>query len=73
LSRLLPRYEVDETPGKVAKAVREGEAAQVKTFAGSTPAGDERRLRGIPCVGPNVEGSINYTRPDREVLRLDDR
>jgi hypothetical protein len=46
-----------------------GEAAQV-TFVG-TAAGDAQKLRGIPCVAPNVAGAICRTRPDREILKLD--
>ena len=30
---------------------------------GATPAGDERRLRGIPAIGRGVGGAIPGTRP----------
>jgi hypothetical protein len=72
VAQLLSRFQADPTPSRVRKAVQEGEAAQVMTFTG-TAAGDPRRLRGLPAIGPNMAGEIWHTRPDREVLRLDDR
>lgn len=30
---------------------------------GATPAGDERRLRGIPCIARGVSGAVPDTRP----------
>ncbi len=35
----------------------------IRTTAGATPAGDERRLRGIPAIGRGVQGAIAGTRP----------
>lgn len=35
-----------------------------KIAKGATPAGDERRLRGIPAIGRGVGGAIPGTRPD---------
>jgi hypothetical protein len=72
LSPLLAKFQPDDSSTRVARAVREGEAARVTTFTG-TAAGDAQKLRGIPCIGPNVAGAICHTRPDREILKLDDR
>ena len=33
------------------------------TIPGATPAGDERRLRGIPAIARGVQGAIPGTRP----------
>lgn len=40
-----------------------GEPAPTTTRAGATPAGDERRLRGIPAIARGVPGHIPGTRP----------
>ena len=45
---------------KIARIV--GENEDNKTYA-NTPAGDARKLRGIPAVGPSVTGAIPGTRP----------
>lgn len=37
--------------------------------AARSPAGDERRLRGIPAIGRGVSGHIPGTQPEQEALR----
>jgi hypothetical protein len=72
LSPLLAKFQPDDSPARVARAVQDGEAAQLTTFPG-TAGGDWRRLRGLPVVSEGVQGAMFGTRPDREVLKLDDR
>jgi hypothetical protein len=38
-------------------------AAEGKTLAGATAAGDSRKLRGIPAIGRGVSGAIPGSQP----------
>jgi len=72
MSRILPRY-TDTTAAderKLARILIEvGEAAPTTTVTRATLAGDERRLRGIPCVARGVPGASPHTNPLAELLR----
>lgn len=48
----------------LARIAREtGDTPIVAVAARATPAGDERRLRGIPAIGKGVQGAIPGTTP----------
>lgn len=47
----------------LVKFAREGDDVTVRLRPGSTAGGDPRKLRGIPAIGPNCPGAINFTRP----------
>jgi hypothetical protein len=63
---LLPRFTANETSKRVDKAVQAGEAVQ----AGSS-GDDYLRRRGVPILSYGVGGAMLYSRPERQVLRLD--
>lgn len=42
--------------------------APLKQARGATAAGDERKLRGIPCLAPGVGNTIHGTDPLRALL-----
>jgi hypothetical protein len=65
---LLPKYRLDELPAKVEKIVAEAPQAG----PGSSGDGYLRR-RGVPILSRGVGGAQLGTRPEREVLRLDER
>ena len=60
---------------KVARALLEGEAADIptRTAAGGTAAGDAGRLRGLPAIGRNVSGAMVETDPVRALLAKERR
>jgi hypothetical protein len=65
---LLPKYRPDELPAKVEKIV--AEAPQ----AGPGSGGDGYlQRRGVPILSRGVGGAMLHSRPEREVLWLDDR
>jgi hypothetical protein len=65
MSRPLPRYlEPDDFQHKLARILIEtGEQAPPATVVRATLAGDERRLRGIPCIARGVPGASPGTNP----------
>lgn len=68
LHRILPRYfarqQEAERQRRIGRIVLEtGEAAPARVIAGATPAGDWRKLRGIPCVSRGVAGVKPGTDP----------
>lgn len=73
MSLILPRYNRAalriEDERKVARIVLEsGGSDQAKTVARATLPGDNRRLRGIPCVARGVAGVSPGTDP-RSAIR----
>jgi hypothetical protein len=52
-----------EQERKLAKIALESGAEVSKLPTRATAAGDPRRVRGTPAVGPNVDGAIEGTRP----------
>lgn len=73
MSRILPRFSATwqriEDERKVARIVRESEGSEIpKTVARATLPGDNRRLRGIPCVARGVAGVSPGTDP-RSAIR----
>ena len=62
----LPRFFAElqkyEDECKVAKILVEARPAPTN-MAGVTSGGDERRLRGLPCVGRGVSGAMHGTNP----------
>lgn len=74
---LLPRYtdtrRHDEQ--KIAKILLETgeELPPAKTFFGATLPGDERRLRGIPCVARGVAGACPGTNPLSALMGAENR
>ena len=74
MPELLPRFtaslEKIADERKIARALLEGEAADIptRTAAGGTAAGDPRRLRGLPAIGRNVSGATVETDPVRHLL-----
>jgi hypothetical protein len=79
-SQLLPRFsavtERAERARKIAAIVRETECSAesaTKTVAQATLAGDERRLRGVPCIARGVGGASPGTNPVAELLRKQPR
>lgn len=79
LGELLPRFhrfqQQPEDERAIAKAILEGEAADIptRTAAGGTAAGDPRRLRGLPAIGRNVSGATIHTDPVRALLAKERR
>ena len=79
MPELVPRFHrfqerlADER--KIAKAILEGEAAELptRTAAGGTAAGDPRRLRGLPAIGRNVSGATHETDPVRALFAKESR
>lgn len=69
---LLPRFnrftEKAEDERKIARVLLESQGAEVpKTVARATLPGDNRRLRGIPCVARGVSGVSPGTDPAHAV------
>ena len=63
ISRLLAAHEIHEKNAQlIASIAREAEPS-TPMRPSATPAGDERRLRGIPAIGRGVGGAIPGTRP----------
>ncbi len=62
---VLLRHRHDKERTRNARLKRELalEHEHVRTSGGATPAGDERRLRGIPVIGRGVTGAIADTAP----------
>lgn len=48
---------------KLVAAIHADTDAPATPTHAATPAGDERRLRGIPCIARGVPGHIPGTRP----------
>lgn len=48
---------------QLARFARETGEHLERPARGATPAGDERRLRGIPVQAPGVPGAITGSRP----------
>lgn len=71
MSQPLPRYlEPDNFEQKLGRILIEtGEQAPPTQHTGITAAGDERRLRGIPCISRGVPGTSPGTNPLAELLR----
>jgi len=74
---LLPRFasakQKLEDEAKISKLVDESDDA-LRMRAGSTVAGDPRRLRGIPAVSKvGVGGAILGTNPAAALLAKEDR
>lgn len=71
---LLPRFtaatERIEDERKIARVLLESESAEVPhTVARATLPGDNRRLRGIPCIARGVSGVSPGTDPLLAVQR----
>jgi hypothetical protein len=71
---LLPRFnrfsEKLEDERKIAKVLMESDGVEIpKTVARATLPGDNRRLRGIPCVARGVAGVSPGTDPLAYVVR----
>lgn len=74
MTQILPRFNAAmtaiEDERKVARIVLEaGPLEQPATIARATLPGDNRRLRGIPCVSRGVAGVSPGTDPWGEVQR----
>lgn len=74
MSILLPRFtattERIEDERHIARIVLEAVDAEVpKTVARATLPGDDRRLRGIPCIARGVGGTAPGTNPLAALLR----
>ena len=63
IGMLLTRREINEKNARLIAELALEAAPEVPIRASATPAGDERRLRGIPAVGRGVAGAIPGTRP----------
>jgi hypothetical protein len=70
VAQLASRLRLDLTAQRVEKALEAGERVQV---AQGSAGGDKRDLRMIPVIGPGIESAIPFSRPDRAILRLDQR
>lgn len=51
----------------IADLAREPDTVTMKPARGATPAGDSRKLRGIPAIGRNVSGAIPQTNPEHSI------
>jgi hypothetical protein len=71
MAQLATRFQPDETPSRVRKAVQESAPVQV-VKPGRAP-GDWRQLRGLPVVAEGVQGAMFGSRPDYETIRKLDR
>lgn len=73
MSHLLPRFtamsERISDERHIAEIVLEANDVLVPTLARATLAGDDRRLRGIPCIARGVGGTSPGTNPLAETLR----
>lgn len=73
MSHLLPRFharqQAREDKAAVDRAVMESEPMVTTTVARATLPGDNRRLRGIPCVARGVAGASPGTNPLAALLR----
>jgi hypothetical protein len=60
---------------KFAKILLEigDDEAPPKATAGVTSGGDERRLRGLPCVGRGVPGAVAGTNPAQAAIANETR
>lgn len=72
MSHVLPRFSASmqriEDERKLARILLEADIAEVpKTVARATLPGDNRRLRGIPCVARGVSGVSPGTHPSDAV------
>ena len=64
---LLPRYNASaqriEDERKLSRIILESTSAEVQTVTRATLPGDNRRLRGIPCIARGVSGVSPGTDP----------
>lgn len=68
MSHILPRFNAAMTAiadaEKIGRILREtGDAGPVKLSTRATAGGDDRRLRGIPCIARGVAGVSPGTEP----------
>lgn len=81
---LLPRYHRHaqrlEDARRVERAILKADdggeppvTSSTRQKSGSTLAGDERRLRGLPAVGRGVEGAVAGTNPLGALLAKENR
>ena len=70
---LLPRYNASaqriEDERKLSRIILESTSAEVQTVTRATLPGDNRRLRGIPCIARGVSGVSPGTDPLLAVQR----
>lgn len=62
LLRVRHRREAEQLAESIAEIARDV-LPGTEMRAAATPAGDERRLRGIPAIGRGVAGAIPGSRP----------
>ena len=64
LRRFTAAMERIEDERKIGRILLESQAADLpNTVARGTPGGDDRRLRGIPCIARGVAGASPGTNP----------
>jgi len=71
MSRPLPRHthEPDFQVKLAAILIEVGEPLATTGPTHGTAAGDERKLRGIPCIARGVGGTQPHTQPLAETIR----
>lgn len=72
MSHILPRFNkamlAIEDARKIGRILEEtGDPGPTQTVARATLGGDDRRLRGIPCIARGVAGVSPGTAPDQFV------
>jgi hypothetical protein len=76
MSRPLPRYTTISTTEalKIDRILAQTNANETPTtITQATLPGDNRRLRGIPCIARGVGGTSPNTNPLRETIARDQR
>lgn len=63
LNQLLASQDLHAKNAQLIAQLARDTAPEVPMRASATPAGDERKLRGIPAIGRGVSGAIPGTQP----------